>query len=285
MQRPALEARGLTLGVERDAGKPQVRGDMTRLVQVFGNLMANAAKFTESGGRVTVRSWCDGDEAVVSVQDTGVGIPAALLPHVFDLFVQGERSLDRTQGGLGVGLTIVQSIVQQHGGSVRATSAGRDCGSQFEVRLPLMSESMPAGERARAPTAPAAGSLRVLVVDDNVDAAQALCSLVESWGHQVECVHGGREALACIPGFGPEALLLDIGLPGMNGYELARSVRQLPQAASYQLVAVTGYGDAEARLRSAQAGYDEHLTKPVDPDTLEQILAQHGSRQARQRPG
>ncbi len=284
MQRPALEARGLTLSVEPVAGSLDVRGDLTRLVQVFANLLTNAGKFTESGGRVTVRCWCEGDEAVVAVQDTGVGIPAALLPQVFDLFVQGERSLDRTQGGLGVGLTIVRSIVQQHGGSVQATSAGRGCGSQFEVRLPLVSQSMPATDVASAPAAPAAGSLRVLVVDDNVDAAQTLCDLVESWGHQVECVHGGHEALACIARFDPEALLLDIGLPGMDGYELARAVRQLPQADSFLLVAVTGYGDAEARLRSAQAGYDQHLTKPVDTDTLEQILAGHRSRQPGQRP-
>ena len=147
MQRPALEARGLTLSVEPVAGSLDVRGDLTRLVQVFANLLTNAGKFTESGGRVTVRCWCEGDEAVVAVQDTGVGIPAALLPQVFDLFVQGERSLDRTQGGLGVGLTIVRSIVQQHGGSVQATSAGRGCGSQFEVRLPLVSQPMPATDR------------------------------------------------------------------------------------------------------------------------------------------
>ena len=282
MQSPALEARGLALSVELDENLPDVRGDLTRMVQVFANLLANAGKFTERGGTVGIVSRGEGDEAVVVVRDTGIGISAALLPQVFDLFVQGEQSLDRSQGGLGVGLTIVRSIVQQHGGTVRATSAGRGCGSQFEVRLPLLSSPpMPDIRPARTPAAHTSGSLRLLVVDDNVDAAQTLCSLVESWGHQVECVHGGPEALASISESDPEVLLIDIGLPGMNGYELAQAVRQLPQADSLLLVAVTGYGDATARLRSAQAGYDHHLIKPVDADALEQILAEHVAR----RPG
>lgn len=275
MQRPVIEAKGLTLNVESGSGQPAMFGDSTRIVQVFANLLANAAKFTDSGGRIDVRIGCENYEAVVSVQDTGVGIPAALLPNVFDLFVQGERSLDRQQGGLGVGLTIVRTIVQHHGGSVQATSTGDNCGSQFVVRLPLASQPQPASERERAPIAATAGALRVLVVDDNVDAAHALSSLVESWGHQIECVHNGHEALTSIRGVSPDALLLDIGLPGMDGYELARTVRQLPQTASALIVAVTGYGDAESRQRSAEAGFDHHLTKPIDLGTLEQLLARH----------
>ncbi|MCZ4312205.1 hybrid sensor histidine kinase/response regulator [Comamonadaceae bacterium G21597-S1] len=287
MQRPALQARGLTLSVKLAQDMPDLHGDLARMVQVFANLLSNAGKFTDSGGSVAIVSRREGDQAVVVVRDTGAGIPAELLPQVFDLFVQGERSLDRSQGGLGVGLTIVRSIVQQHGGTVRASSAGRGCGSQFEVQLPLA----PAQAMTEATTVPAPaplpdkadGSLRLLVVDDNIDAAQTLCSLLESWGHHVACAHDGPAALAHIAGFDPEVLLLDIGLPGMDGYALAQAVRQQPRADDQPrlLVAVTGYGDAAARQRSAAAGYDQHLTKPVDADALARVLQEFVAQRSR----
>ncbi|MCP5261505.1 MAG: hybrid sensor histidine kinase/response regulator [Burkholderiaceae bacterium] len=294
MQRPALQARGLTLGLKLAADMPDLHGDLARMVQVFANLLSNAGKFTDSGGSVGIVSRREGEQAVVVVRDTGVGIPAELLPQVFDLFVQGERSLDRSQGGLGVGLTIVRSIVQQHGGTVRASSAGRGCGSQFEVRLPLApaaasatttdAEPAPAPAPSTTGTAAEASALRLLVVDDNVDAAQTLCSLLESWGHHVACAHDGPAALAHIAGFDPEVLLLDIGLPGMDGYALAQAVRQQPRAEDQPrlLVAVTGYGDAAARQRSAAAGYDQHLTKPVDADALARVLQEFVAQRSRQ---
>lgn len=291
MQRPALQSRGLTLGVKLTPGLPDVLGDQARMVQVFANLLSNAGKFTDSGGSVGIASRREGGQAVVVVRDTGVGIPAELLPQVFDLFVQGDRSLDRSQGGLGVGLTIVRSIVQQHGGTVRATSAGRGCGSQFEIRLPLLTEQTPA-ETATVPAiapspAPIADladrSLRLLVVDDNVDAAQTLCRLVESWGYQAASAHDGPAALARIAEFDPEVLLMDIGLPGMDGYALAQAIRQQPLGDSKRrlLVAVTGYGDAAARQRSAEAGFDRHLTKPVDAEALGQVLGEYVTRRKR----
>ena len=278
MERPVLDARGLKLLLELADDEAILRGDLTRLVQVMANLIANAAKFTEPGGTVIVSTWSEGAEAVASVRDTGAGVAPELLPHVFDLFVQGERSLDRAQGGLGVGLTIVRSIVHMHGGSVRALSAGRDLGSEFQVRLPLLvaNGSTDDDDQEQPPAAADAApghSLKVLIVDDNVDAAQTLCALVDSWGHEVKCAYDAREALELIPDLAPDVLLLDIGLPGMNGLDLAREIRSQPGAEVMLLVAITGYGDPEARKRSAEVGYDHHLTKPVDPDMLERMLA------------
>jgi PAS domain S-box-containing protein len=284
MCQPAMQARGVTLAFEPWPADAHVEGDSTRLVQVFANLLSNATKFTESGGQVIIRARVDADRAVVSVRDSGIGMDAELLPRVFDLFMQGERSLDRSQGGLGVGLTIVRSIVELHGGTIRAHSDGLGHGSEFVVSLPLVaSVAQPDDPGASAPATPLArpqSALRILVVDDNVDAAQTLCSILERWGHETRPAYSAQDALELLPVVRPDAVLLDIGLPGMNGYELARAIRLLPGLEAMLLVAVTGYGDENARLQSSRAGCDHHLTKPVDPETLLSLLSRHSARTA-----
>jgi two-component system CheB/CheR fusion protein len=213
----------------------------------------------------------------VRVRDTGVGIPAEMLPRVFDLFTQVDRSLDRSQGGLGIGLTLVRRLVEMHGGTVHAVSAGPGQGSEFIVRLPLLAGA-PAGTggpaRAEPPPPPPAGR-RVLVVDDNADAAQSLALLLELGGHDVRVVHDGLAALKTAEPFRPEVVFLDIGLPEMDGYEVARRLRKLPGTEKALLLALTGYGQEGDRRRSREAGFDRHLVKPVDPEVLRALLAGH----------
>jgi PAS domain S-box-containing protein len=249
-----------------------VDGDATRLVQVVANLLTNAAKFTPAGGTASIRVRDEGGQALLVVRDTGVGIEPALLPRIFDLFVQGDRSLDRASGGLGIGLTVARSIVELHGGTIRAVSEGRGKGAEFVIQLPLL-----AGGVARAPESPraaeaAAAPLDILVVDDNVDALDALSSLLEMEGHAVRSAASAAAALQLLNEFQPDAVLLDIGLPGMNGYELARAIRKQAGNRRMLLVAISGYGDSAAKQSSAQAGIDSHLTKPVDFDTLIAVL-------------
>nr|MDP9121871.1 ATP-binding protein [Acidobacteriota bacterium] len=272
---PAIEARGHRLTV----GLPQepiwLQADPVRLEQVLANLLNNAAKFTPPGGSIAVEVAVRGGEAELRVRDDGEGIPGDLLPRVFDLFVQADRSLARTHGGLGIGLTLVHSLVRFHGGSVAALSAGPGRGSEFVVRLPLavqMPQHQSAVDRS-ARSVPAPG-LRVLVVEDNVDSAASLAELLGLWEHEVRVVHDGPSALAAVPGFRPDVVLLDIGLPGMDGYQVAaalRGDRSLPQP---YLVALTGYGQDEDRRRSRLAGIDRHFTKPVDPVELRNLLGE-----------
>ncbi|MFM0732733.1 PAS domain S-box protein [Paraburkholderia sediminicola] len=275
MVRPGFEARELTLSVAPVPPDVVVDGDLTRLVQVFSNLLTNAAKFTEPGGTVSISGEYGGDAAHVRVVDTGAGIEPTLLPEIFDLFVQGENTLDRSEGGLGIGLTIVRSIVALHGGLITAHSEGPGRGSEFRITLPLFRAGNvpePAAPDSASPSdAPA--SLPVLVVDDNVDAAQTLAEILEMWGHRAHVAHDAQGALDVIAAARPRVALLDIGLPGTNGYELARAIRALPDAHRMVLVAVTGYGDATARQQSAEAGFDGHLTKPVELGMLETLLA------------
>jgi len=242
-----------------------VSGDRTRLVQVFANLLNNAAKYTPEGGHIDVRVEVRGNEVEFSVQDDGVGIASDLLPHVFDLFTQAERSPDRSQGGLGLGLALVKSLSELHGGSVAAHSAGLDRGSRFVVRLPRSSDvaarSPGAGDTAAARARHA--SLRMLVVDDNVDAAKALCLLLEALGHTVSAEHDARSAVERARRERPAMLFLDIGLPDVDGLELARCLRAMPETADAVFVAVTGYGQADDKARTRDAGFDHHMTKPV----------------------
>ena len=281
MSRSSFEARALNLKTLIDPGAATVEGDSTRLVQVFANLLSNAAKFTPGGGTVCVESHTTAHEAVVEVRDNGAGMEQSLVPRIFDLFVQADSSLDRAQGGLGIGLTVVRSIVQLHGGSVEAHSDGPGQGSQFVVRLPLLAETGSAadqGARISAIEKVDARALRLLVVDDNVDAAESLCSVLREWGHDPHAAASAHAALELVPEIRPQAVLLDIGLPGMNGYELSRALRQLPGVAEpLLLVAVTGYGDPNARRQSRQAGCDYHMTKPVDLQALRALLLRHGA--------
>jgi signal transduction histidine kinase/CheY-like chemotaxis protein len=276
--RPLLETAGHQLTLSLPPDSLPLEADPTRLEQVFANLLNNAAKYTQPGGRIWLNAERSGQEVVVVVRDTGVGITADLLPRIFDLFTQAERSLDRAQGGLGIGLTLVRQLVEMHGGSVTAASVGAGHGSEFTVRLPLKSpqprKSDPALPVVGLPDGPSrTAACKVLVVDDNTDAVQSLALLLRMWGHEVRVAHDGPTALALAAEFQPEAVLLDIGLPGMDGYEVARRLRQHPGTAQVLLVAITGYGQEDDRLHSQAAGFDQHLIKPVDPNTLRPLLA------------
>ncbi|HSR64089.1 MAG TPA: ATP-binding protein, partial [Xanthomonadaceae bacterium] len=253
----------LTLHLPAEAAL--VSGDRARLVQVLANLLNNAAKYTPEKGRIELRAEVEGQEVEIAVQDDGVGIAPELLPHVFDLFTQAERSLDRTQGGLGLGLALVRSMVELHGGSVHAQSDGPGAGSRFVVRLPCLGTQAAVADARREPVKPAPprAPMRLLVVDDNVDAANSLCLLLEALGHHAMVEHDAHGALARARSERPQLLFLDIGLPDMDGLELARRLRAMPETADAMFVAVTGYGQPEDQVRTQAAGFDHHMTKPV----------------------
>jgi PAS domain S-box-containing protein len=275
MSRPLIEARQHRLSVIVPEVSIWVTGDPNRLAQVAANLLNNAAKYTDEAGEITLRLEVIEDEVVLRVRDTGVGLPAEMLERVFELFAQAECSLDRSQGGLGIGLTLVRRLVEMHGGSVEAASDGPGRGCEFTVRLPLSTArvvALPATENGATQPAVAAGR-RALVVDDNVDAADSLALLLRLGGYDVRTANDGPTALEIVPELRPEIVLLDIGLPGMNGYEVARQLRLMPACQGAVLIALTGYGQAEDRRRSQEAGIDHHLVKPVDPPTLEKLLA------------
>jgi PAS domain S-box-containing protein len=248
--------------------------DPTRIAQVVSNLLNNAAKYTPSGGRIQVTVSRDGQDAVVAVADNGIGIPAESLAAIFVLFSQVEHHLDRAQGGLGVGLSLVRQLVEMHGGTVEAASPGRGAGSTLTVRLPLAQDN---GDNS-APSAPVVAApqrrLRLLVADDNVDAAQALASMFALQGHSTRIAHSGVQALAIAGTFLPEVTFLDIGMPGMNGYETARALRRLPGLERTVLVALTGWGADSDRMQSQLAGFDHHLTKPADAAMIHAVLVQ-----------
>ncbi len=278
--RPLIDARRHKLEVSMPPQPVWVEGDLTRLAQVLLNLLNNAAKYTDEGGRINldveVREPKNGrpPELVIRVRDTGMGMPPEMLPRVFDLFTQADRTLDRSQGGLGIGLTLVRRLVQMHQGSVEAHSEGPGKGSEFVVRLPIYRGPIPTAAPSDngSCTTPAAPR-RILVVDDNKDSAQSLAMLLRLTGNEVLTAADANAALAAAPKFRPDIAILDIGLPGMNGYELARQLRHLPGLEHIHLAALTGYGSEEDRRRSRDAGFDEHLTKPVEMETLQALLA------------
>jgi len=251
-----------------------LQADPTRLVQVMGNLLNNAAKYSPDGGLITLSAWQEENQAVLQVEDTGLGIPADQLDDVFEMFSQVNHALDRSQGGLGIGLALVKRLVQMHGGSVTAESAGLGRGSRFTVRLPCAAAPKEVTDAVQAlPQHKPAHGRRILVVDDNVDGATMLGMMLSFYGHDTRSAFSGPEALEVAAGFNPEVIFLDIGLPGMDGYEVARRIRADPQRKYVVLVAVTGWGSEADRLRSKNAGFDEHLTKPVEPRALEEVLA------------
>lgn len=270
--RATLEAEGLTLELDLACADLWVHGDTVRLVQVLGNLLTNAAKFTARGGRVTVATTADeAGNARVTVRDTGEGIVPKLLPVVFDSFVQGERSLARSRGGLGLGLAIVRGLVELHGGSVKAESPGPGAGASFTFALPRIpgrNRGVASDEHVDA----AERSLRVLLVEDNRDAAESLRDVLELHGYEVELAFTGTMALDTAHRWKPDVVLCDIGLPGMNGYDVARALRSSPDLPLRRLIAITGYGEEEHRRRVRDAGFDEHLLKPIDPERLHQLL-------------
>ena len=274
--REKAESAGLTLSAEVDAEPAWIHGDPTRLEQVLTNLLTNAIKFTPQGGRVTVTAGGDGRQAVVTVTDTGIGMPKALVPRVFDLFVQGDATLDRARSGLGIGLALVRQIVAMHGGTVSAESAGPDRGSAFTVRIPLAPQDVrPEEEPPESLPAPAPTRRQhVLVVDDQRDVADSLAVLIEGLGHEVRTAYDATEALALAREAGVDVIIADIGMPGMSGYDLAESVRRDAALKHVRLIALTGYGRDEDHARVVAAGFDLHLTKPVADDALQTALNQ-----------
>jgi PAS domain S-box-containing protein len=275
--RATLDARGHTLQLDLQEGRTPVRADPTRLAQIVSNLLGNAIKYTPDGGRIVVQVARDGDAASLRVRDNGRGIAANLLPRIFDLFVQGERSAAREESGLGVGLTLVKRLVELHGGTVVGMSEGPDKGSEFVVRLPLVRRaSTQAVVSARERSA--AESLSVLVVDDNADVANSMSVLLSMLGHVVESANEGRTALMRAPILLPDVVFLDIGLPGMDGYAVARALRSLPMLDRTMLVACTGYGRQDDRARAHDAGFDRHIVKPADAETLIDILSEAARR-------
>jgi CheY-like chemotaxis protein len=274
MARPLLEQRRHRLDVDIEPDLAW-EGDPMRLAQVVSNLLTNAARYTPPGGRVVLRAHgVDGDRVRLAVSDTGIGMSPELRAQVFDLFFQGKRAIDRAEGGLGIGLALVRNIVGQHGGHVEAHSAGPGQGSEFVVLLPRRTPAASAApDVAPSQPAPAAVCRRVMVVDDNVDGADTLARLLAAHGHDVRVFHEPVAALAAVPDFLPDLAVLDIGLPVLDGYEVARRLRELLDGHPCRLVALTGYGLPADREHSARAGFDTHLVKPVNPDLVVRLAA------------
>jgi len=286
MARPLIEAKSHQIAVWLPEHVVHLEADPVRLAQVLLNLLENAAKYTPEGGRITLEASLAGQVIEITVSDNGMGIPAELLPRIFDLFQQGERTLDRSQGGLGIGLTLVKRLMEMHGGQLEAHSAGAGLGSAFTIRLQVLPDTSTKLDPNAQKASIAAAHCRVLVVDDDLAVADSMVVLLRIVGHDVRAASSGEAALELARSFRPQVVLLDIGLQGMNGYEVARLLRK-EQAAGEKLclMAVTGYGDEEARARSEAAGFDQHLVKPVSPDTLFELLAEIGLAQTVLTPG
>ena len=270
---PLAVAAGHTIEVVPAPEPIHLVADPVRLTQVFGNLLNNSCKYTPAGGTIRVTVERDGNEAVVRVADTGIGIPPDQLSSIFDMFAQVERSIEQSQGGLGIGLTLVKRLVEMHGGSVEARSAGEGHGSEFVVRLPVAVGIAETETPASRVDGTSTGTLRIFVVDDNKDSAESLALLLELSGHQTYTAHDGVHALEAVERHRPDVVLLDIGLPTMNGHEVCRRIRQQPWGRSIVIVALTGWGQEEDRRRSQEAGFDGHLVKPVDHGRLLALLA------------
>ena len=272
MATPLVRERSQSLEVEMPPSPVHVSGDFTRLSQVVSNLLSNAAKYSDVGGRIELCTSVTAGMALISVRDNGGGIEASLLPKVFDLFVQGERSLDRSQGGLGVGLTLVKRLVELHQGRVEALSEGAGKGSEFRVYLPCVTQPVCA-RSVEALETEGGCKRRVLVVDDNRDAAESVAVLLELYGHEVRTAIDGFQALAASAEFLPEAVLIDIGLPGIDGFELARRLRNQDPTRNAMLIALTGYGRKEDQDRGEAAGFDAFYVKPADPKEIHACIA------------
>lgn len=271
--RPDMETRGHEFNILLPLDPISVRADPTRLEEIFLNLLNNAAKFTPQGGRVHVSVEREGEEAVIRVRDTGIGIASDLLPHIFDLFTQADTSLDRSQGGLGLGLTLVKNLVELHGGSVAAASGGVNQGTEFIVRLPALSPTQQDRRKDEPlPSAATATRHRILVVDDNRDAADSLSEVLALSGHEVRTVYKGPSVLDAAEEFHPDVVLLDIGLPEMDGFEVARRLQA--EKRSLRIAALSGYGQMEDQQRARKAGFDAHFTKPLELGVLLEWLGE-----------
>jgi CheY-like chemotaxis protein/anti-sigma regulatory factor (Ser/Thr protein kinase) len=276
---PFLEARRQTLHVAMPAQPLMVMADITRLAQVFSNLLNNAAKFSEPGSPVELAAGCDDGHVTVSITDHGIGIAPAMLETIFGMFAQADRSLERTQAGLGVGLTLAKRLVELHRGTLQVESDGLDTGSRFTVRLPLLAGAVPsapapdATTKAAAPTRPC----RVLLVDDNRDFATTMATILQVHGHEVKVAHDGERGLALAESFVPDVAFLDIGMPKINGYDLARRLRAIGALADVYLISITGWGQDADLARGRAAGFDVHLVKPVEPAQILAILNRGGA--------
>ncbi|MGQ0546470.1 MAG: response regulator [Betaproteobacteria bacterium] len=270
--RPLIDAKRQKLSVDLPAGPVWVSGDAERLAQVIANLLNNAAKYTQEGGRIELAAAASAGEAAVTVRDNGQGIDPKLLPRVFDLFVQGERSLDRAQGGLGIGLTLVRRLAELHQGRVEAASDGPGRGATFRLFLPCISTVQAGPSQPVHAEERNVYGRRILVVDDNADAAESTAEFLRLEGHELKTVYDGAQALAAVRVFAPHVIVLDIGLPGLDGYAVARRLREQGDTSHTLLIALTGYGKKEDRERAADAGFDYHFTKPADPREIQRAI-------------
>ena len=284
---PLANAAGHTLDVSVPPAPIYVTGDSTRLVQIFANVLNNAVKFTPRGGRISFRAYEQSGKAVVRIGDTGVGIGPDLLPRVFDMFRQAEPSLERSSGGLGIGLTLARRLVEMHDGRIEIRSAGAGQGTDVEIHLPRVVATAAPAATAPADSQPPAAprhQLRVLIVEDNLDAAEMLEMAVSRLGHVTRVAHDGGTAVSSASDFAPDVVFLDIGLPVMNGYEVARALRGRPEFDHVHIAAVTGWGQDEDRRKARDAGCDSHFTKPLSPDGLRDVLGVMAQRQASGQP-
>jgi PAS domain S-box-containing protein len=271
--RPAVEHNRHTLEVELPQEELPLQGDTTRLAQIFSNLLNNAVKYTAPGGHITLKAESDGDRVRVSVTDTGIGIALEHQHKVFDMFTQVDDPTVRAQGGLGIGLHIVKRLVEMHQGKIEVSSAGRGMGSTFTVTLPLSQQQ----NEEHAPATPISNAKRrVMIVDDNVDAAFLLSMMLKKKGHEVHATYGAHEALTLAEEFRPEVILMDIGMPELNGYDACKQLRTMPELKGTRIIAITGWGQEEDRRKAREAGFDEHLVKPVNIEVVEAVLGRTG---------
>ncbi|MEX1041310.1 MAG: PAS domain S-box protein [Pirellulaceae bacterium] len=274
--RPMVERKRQRLVVSVPEQRIWLDGDEARLEQIFDNLINNASKYTDDEGEIELCVACDDAQLTVEVRDNGIGMAPELLPQIFDMFSQADESLERSEGGLGIGLALVKKLVEMHGGTIEVRSEGLETGSTFRVNLPTTPapSAIPQEPVAAEPKVREPKSLRILVVDDNVDAAEMVSLLLRLWGHEIRMAYNGPDAIERALEFDPHAIFLDIGLPGLDGFEVAKRIRRTPQLAHVRLAAMTGYGQEEDRAKSSEAGFDAHLVKPVDSSVLESVLAE-----------
>ncbi|HEV7514871.1 MAG TPA: hybrid sensor histidine kinase/response regulator [Thermoanaerobaculia bacterium] len=272
-RRPSFEAAGIALDLQLAAEPLWIRGDRVRLIQILGNVLDNALKFTDTGGSVHVRLAAPGkaDQAVLTVRDTGIGIDAERLAQLFDSFPQADRSLTRGRGGLGIGLTVAKGLIELHGGTIAAASAGIGKGAELTLRFPRVAAPQ-SREAEPGPSSPYARPLSVAIIEDSLDTAESLGLLLDLLGYTVSVAHSGARGVEVVRKVRPDVVLLDIGLPEMDGFEVARVLKADPATAGCHLVAITGYDQEEDRRRATEAGFEHHLVKPVEPGTLEALI-------------